>query len=174
VKILVALDRSRMSESVLKPVSRLARPLGAEVQLLTVIRPPTYQTQRPIRVTGAVSPAGTPSGAPLRPGVRSEATPRALKDRARVVAQLEDEGRNYLLWQARAVPGVVLKGVVLFDDDPAAAIIAHARREHVDLIAMATHGRTGLSDSLAGSVCEQVIRAGVAPVLAWRPSPIDA
>jgi nucleotide-binding universal stress UspA family protein len=91
-----------------------------------------------------------------------------------VVAQLEDDGRNYLLGLARAVPGVVLKGVVLFDDDPAAAIIAHARREHVDLIAMATHGRSGLSDSLAGSVCEQVIRAGVAPVLVWRPSPIDA
>jgi len=34
---------------------------------------------------------------------------------------------------------------------------------------MATHGRTGISHLLAGSVCESVIRSGVAPVLVLRP-----
>jgi nucleotide-binding universal stress UspA family protein len=48
-------------------------------------------------------------------------------------------------------------------------IIDRARQEHVDLIAMATHGRTGLMRALAGSVCERVIRSGVAPVVVLRP-----
>ncbi|HET8648273.1 MAG TPA: universal stress protein, partial [Vicinamibacteria bacterium] len=44
-----------------------------------------------------------------------------------------------------------------------------ARRTHPDLIAMATHGHGGARHLLAGSVCERVIRSGVAPVLVVRP-----
>jgi hypothetical protein len=38
------------------------------------------------------------------------------------------------------------------------------------MIAMDTRGRTGLSHLLAGSVCEQVVRGGVAPVMVLRPA----
>lgn len=60
------------------------------------------------------------------------------------------------------------------EEEPAAAI-AHAARDGVDLIAMATHGRGGLSRLLLGSVAEAVIRAAGVPVLlirgqsAWKP-----
>ena len=39
-----------------------------------------------------------------------------------------------------------------------AGIIAHARDKHVDVIVMGTHGRTGISRQLLGSVAEAVVR----------------
>jgi nucleotide-binding universal stress UspA family protein len=45
------------------------------------------------------------------------------------------------------------------------AIVELARREHFDLIVMATHARTGISRALLGSVAEQVLRHAPCPVL---------
>ena len=39
----------------------------------------------------------------------------------------------------------------------------------LDLIAMTTHGRTGLSHALIGSVAEKVVRQAPCPVLTIRP-----
>lgn len=44
-----------------------------------------------------------------------------------------------------------------------------ARRLHCDLIVLATHGRTGLTRVLLGSVAEALIRRAPCPVLAFRP-----
>jgi nucleotide-binding universal stress UspA family protein len=52
--------------------------------------------------------------------------------------------------------------------DAAAAIARHARDGHVDVIVMSTHGRTGLSRAIAGSVADTVIRASGVPVLLLR------
>jgi nucleotide-binding universal stress UspA family protein len=54
-------------------------------------------------------------------------------------------------------------------DDPASAIVAHAISERTDLIAMATHGRSGLKRLLMGSVTERVLRHSPVPLLACRP-----
>jgi nucleotide-binding universal stress UspA family protein len=48
---------------------------------------------------------------------------------------------------------------------PAAAIIEMARRENVELIVMASHGRTGLTRLIMGSVAEEVVRKAECPVL---------
>jgi signal recognition particle GTPase len=40
----------------------------------------------------------------------------------------------------------------------------------VDLVVMATHGRTGIDRYLLGSVTEQVVRSSPAPVLTVRVS----
>lgn len=50
--------------------------------------------------------------------------------------------------------------------DPAAEIARYAREHHVDLIVIGTHGRTGMSRALLGSVAERVIRTAPCPVLA--------
>lgn len=44
-------------------------------------------------------------------------------------------------------------------------ILEAAREEHVDLIVMATHGRTGIPRILLGSVTEEVVREAPCPVL---------
>jgi universal stress protein A len=48
-------------------------------------------------------------------------------------------------------------------------IVETATAEQVDLIVMATHGRTGLSNLVLGSVAERVVRMAPCPVLTIRP-----
>ncbi|HXX95331.1 MAG TPA: universal stress protein, partial [Planctomycetota bacterium] len=52
---------------------------------------------------------------------------------------------------------------------PQEAILRIATQEEVSLIAMATHGRTGFSRLIRGSVAEQVLRSSRVPVYVVRP-----
>jgi nucleotide-binding universal stress UspA family protein len=169
VRILVTVDRSPLSEAVLEPVARLALPLEAEVHLVTVVRPSKVHDTPPTSAIRDLYPVGTPSGSLLGVKTLGEILPHASEDREQAIERCGAEAQAYLQAQSLALNGLVVTTHVLFDDDPAEAIIAFARREHVDLIAMATHGRTGLGHLLAGSVCERVIRGGVAAVMALRP-----
>ena len=54
--------------------------------------------------------------------------------------------------------------------DPAKEIANLARCANVDIVAMATHGQTGLRHLLMGSVAEQVLRDLTIPVLLIRPT----
>jgi nucleotide-binding universal stress UspA family protein len=60
--------------------------------------------------------------------------------------------------------GVPVVTAVLFGD-PANEIVRYAREHDIDLIVVGTHGRTGLSRALLGSVAERVIRTASCPVL---------
>ena len=63
----------------------------------------------------------------------------------------------------------------VWHEEPAAAIAQAGAEYGVDMVAMATHGRSGLSRLVLGSVAEAVIRAVRVPVLlmrgqsAWKP-----
>ena len=57
---------------------------------------------------------------------------------------------------------------LLLDGNPGHVIIEVARDRKVDLIAMATHGRTGLARLTLGSVAERVVRTAGVPVLSLR------
>ena len=52
--------------------------------------------------------------------------------------------------------------------DPAAEIVAVAQAERAELVVMGTHGRTGFSRLLMGSVAESVVRHAPCPVLIYR------
>lgn len=56
----------------------------------------------------------------------------------------------------------------LITGEPSEAIIRLAEAENVDLIVMGTHGRTGLSRFLMGSVAEAVVRGAKCPVLTLK------
>lgn len=58
--------------------------------------------------------------------------------------------------------------------DPVEEIIAVAEQVQPELVAMATHGRSGLTRFVRGSVAEQVIRGCPAPVLVANPRALDA
>ena len=49
--------------------------------------------------------------------------------------------------------------------DPATAIVETAEKEDADMIVLGTHGRTGLTRLLMGSVAEAVVRRANCPVL---------
>ncbi len=53
---------------------------------------------------------------------------------------------------------------------PASAILEEAEANHAKLIALATHGRRGLSRLLLGSVADKLVRGAATPVLVYRPS----
>jgi nucleotide-binding universal stress UspA family protein len=52
--------------------------------------------------------------------------------------------------------------------DPVEAIVAYSKEQLIDLIVIATHGRTGLSHVLLGSVAERIVRTSPCPVLSVR------
>ena len=65
-----------------------------------------------------------------------------------------------------------LRGVhkkVIIGDDPASEIMNYARQERIDVIAIATHGRTGLGRLVMGSVTTKLLDSRVAPLLLVRP-----
>jgi nucleotide-binding universal stress UspA family protein len=55
------------------------------------------------------------------------------------------------------------------EGSPKVEIIRYARTQAIDLIVLATHGRSGLAHILIGSVAESVVRTAPCPVLTVRP-----
>jgi nucleotide-binding universal stress UspA family protein len=90
----------------------------------------------------------------------SPADPHAVAEgkRRTLNRRLTDEDRTALY--ARAILEV--------SDSPAQAISDYALSEAIDLIVMGTHGRTGVSQLLNGSVAERVVRFAPCPVLTVR------
>ena len=56
----------------------------------------------------------------------------------------------------------------LQEGDPVSMILRVATEAHVDLIILGTHGRTGLSRLLRGSLAEQILRRAPCPVVAVK------
>jgi len=79
----------------------------------------------------------------------------------------EAELRKQLL--ALAPVGKTLEPHVVRGDDSAHAIAQTAARLGVDAICIASHGRSGISRALVGSVADKVIRATRKPVMVLRP-----
>lgn len=169
MKILVTLDGSHFSEGILDTVRRTAPPLHADVELMTVGRsrsaretPVSYAVRQPV-------PQATTTGTPLNVPSLSDILPHAAESREQAVERVEGEALQYLHSLQASMGDIPTTVYVAFANDPADAIIARAREQGVDMIAMATHGHTGVRHAVTGSVCEKVIRSGVAPVLVVRP-----
>ena len=52
--------------------------------------------------------------------------------------------------------------------NPSIEIVDYAKKNNIDLIVIASHGRTGLNRFLLGSVAEKVVRLAQCPVLVRR------
>jgi nucleotide-binding universal stress UspA family protein len=66
---------------------------------------------------------------------------------------------------AREVGSGVQVTTAVATGDPAEEIVKYARTNGIDLIVLGTHGRTGWSRALLGSVAERVVRTAGRPVL---------
>jgi nucleotide-binding universal stress UspA family protein len=59
---------------------------------------------------------------------------------------------------------------VVIGKNTAEKIAQYAQKHNIDLIVIASHGRTGIRHALLGSVAEKVIRTVHCPVLVLRPT----
>ncbi len=141
--ILVPLDGSELAEQVLPVVSPIARVLEAEITLFQVTS--SY-------VSGSFSSEWHPL---------SQSTFEMVEQHTR--AYLERTARS-LNEQGIETSTAVWSGPV------AESIVEYAEANHIDLIAMCTHGRTGLARWALGSVADRVLRAAGIPILLVRAS----
>jgi nucleotide-binding universal stress UspA family protein len=64
--------------------------------------------------------------------------------------------------------GIVVRTSAISSSPIAATILDYAASEHIDLIIVGTHGRTGFAYFFMGSVAQQVVRRATCPVLTVR------
>jgi nucleotide-binding universal stress UspA family protein len=84
----------------------------------------------------------------------------------------EEEARRSLEEFARAhVPAETRITLVVKKGEAAEEIRRFAEQEGIDLMVIATHGRTGLRHMLLGSVAERIVRSSGIPVLTVKPHP---
>jgi len=137
-RILLPVDFSPGSQAAVDLALHLARELGASITLLHALQP-------------ASAMAGIVPGAKLDEDTAEER--RTLETRlAEIAADLRAQG-------ATVAEGIVVVG------PPTRTILERARAGGFDLIAMGTHGRTGLPRLLLGSVAEHVVRHAECPVV---------
>lgn len=70
--------------------------------------------------------------------------------------------------------GVMASWEVIYGADTAGAIVDFARRLPASILALSTHGRSGLSRVTVGSVAMKVVRESPCPVLVLRPASLTA
>ena len=137
-RVLVALDGSTAGEAVLRFLMEMAGPLDMTVLLLHVLEPMPAQVTDSTVVFDDVEARRHEAEEYLAP----------------ISAALRSQGVD-TAWAIRR-------------GRPATEILASARESGANLIAMATHGRTGLGRLLFGSVAEAVLRHAPVPVFMIR------
>lgn len=143
-KILVPLDGSALAERAIHHATEIAKGTGAEVILLQVVPIPLA------RVPEA--------------GQKEEET--SIREvAARAKAYLERVA-------ARPIKEGVKTRVAILEGAADGAILGFAHNEEVDILVMSTHGRTGLSKALMGSVAEKVMLTTKRPVMLVKPERI--
>jgi nucleotide-binding universal stress UspA family protein len=162
--VLVTLDGSTLSEAILPVVADRFAGTDAVVTLLSVGEIPQATAEEP---TGSVQPYVF-LGAP-RPAVQLE-TRRYAETKEQALGRRADQLMVYLEQKAETLRerGIEVRTVVEFGD-PSQVISELAARPEVDLVAMATHGHTGLAALIFGSVTGRVLFSGVRPMLLVRP-----
>jgi nucleotide-binding universal stress UspA family protein len=144
-KILVPLDGSELAECVLPHVESIAK--GGGVQNVVFLR-----VVEPFHMHGGF----------YDPAFSTE-------DIKRIDSEDIADAENYLkkLVNQTRYGGVNVQSKVI-TGKTADAIVEYATKNKVDLIIMATHGRSGVSRWVWGSVADRVLRSACVPVLMVR------
>jgi nucleotide-binding universal stress UspA family protein len=139
-RVVVPLDGSPLAESIIPFLLQIAGPLDVEVVLLRVLQP-------------------------IPPEVIEGSRYVVVED----VEKRAADAREYLApLAARLTAAGVRARIEVRRGEPVTEILAGAREAGADLIAMTTHGRSGLGRLLFGSVAEAVLRQTEVPVFLMR------
>ena len=147
-RILCPVDLSECSRLALRRADELAKALDAKLDVLHVWTAPVFMA--PDVMVGA-----TPHGQTL--------AQHAQQQTEKSMASFVGHARN---------AGIRIESVRILEGDPAHVIVHEAEQGNYDLIAIGTHGRTGLSHLLLGSIAEKVVRRASRPVLTVRELPL--
>lgn len=141
--VLVAIDFSEPSETVIEYGRAFARTFGAKLHVAHIVENLFMRT-----AAGEFGIAET------------SAFMRDMEEAGRRELQrlIRDDDRRELQAQA----------VLLTSSSAAIGIVDYAREAQIDLIVIGTHGRGGVSRLLMGSVAERVVRMAPCPVLTVR------
>lgn len=144
-RVLVTLDGSPLAERALPPAAVLAKKMNLEVVLLRV-------------------------HTLLHAGYVADDYPPNLEQ---LTGQIREEARSYLEEKVRQLQaeGLARVSTLLLEGNAAGEIVDIARRTQENLVAMCTHGRSGIGRWMLGSVTERVVRHSGDPVLVVRASP---
>lgn len=167
MKILATFDGSDFAESIMPQLETMARLPDVEFLFLAIADAPRGLARRGSgsRPKAIADEVGMPQPIVV-PGVERKWT----EDKGQAIDRLRGELEDYLHQVAGRLPKATKISVrAEVASDVAVAIREVAEREGVDVIVMATHGRSGLSHAIFGSVTEEVVRSGVAPVLIVHP-----
>lgn len=145
-RVVVPLDGSQVAEGILPFILGIAGPLDLDVVLLRVVQP-------------------------IPPTVIEGATHVVVDD---IEARMA-EAKEYSDGAARELEAKGIRvRVEVRRGDPASEIVAAATQTGADLIAMSTHGRSGLGRLVFGSVAQAVLRQAEIPVLLIRETEAKA
>ena len=151
-RLIVPLDGSELAELVLPHVAHLASGLGLPVTLLQ-ITPPEEEYYR----YAAMGPGLAPAPMPSAPSIAE-----LVQEAAREGSAYLDEVKSRLIGEGvQSVDTEVTLGT------PADVIVDRVS-DNGGLVAMTTHGRSGVGRMMLGSVAERVIRQSGCPVLVVR------
>ncbi|MFC1865583.1 universal stress protein [Chloroflexota bacterium] len=148
-KVLIPLDGTKLNESVIPLIQAFISQFGdkrSEIILLSVYEPSSIQSSHSVVTSEAVQAAGVDSFK------RRREVNQYLSELA---GQVRNDGFNI--------------STKLITGNPTEKIIEQARKNGVSLIAMATHGRSGITKMVYGGVAEAVIRSSRIPILVIRP-----
>lgn len=139
--ILIPLDGSQLAESALEEAKRITAP-GAQITLVTIIQ----SLNTPI--------------------YGYELTSALASSYETALEEAVGHARGYLSDMATVLrrQGYEVRTLAEFGDDPATIIAEKAHSLQVDAIVMSTHGRSGLSRLLLGSVAGKLLSLATCPV----------
>ncbi len=164
-RILIPLDGSDFSRQILPHVREFFGPVDNELVLLRVAPHPSGNIGLPPR---PYSPdVGVPTFESERDLVLATHPVFASQELDTVRAAILDE------LQVEALPlenaGYTISTYARFGE-PAHEIVAFVETENIHLVAVTTHGRSGLGRLIFGSVAEWVVRHASVPVMVLRPT----
>ncbi|HET8839829.1 MAG TPA: universal stress protein [Ktedonobacteraceae bacterium] len=157
LQVLVALDGSEFSEEVLRPLCQLLLlfPTNGphKLHLLQVVTlPPTFGNYR--------------SGAYVTDVLQQDERKRALQ-------YLQDVAHKISDWVGEKTTIAVTTQAVI-SPDVASVALEQAKETQCDLIALATHGRSGIKRALLGSVTEHIFGTTLLPLFVVCPPAMQA
>ena len=148
-RILVCLDGSELAEQILPYATEQALRFNSKLILLQVVNMPS--SVYTASVAGELPQTGDIIAKQIQ---TQEVEARAYLDR--VTKSLLKKGMN-------------VEYVVLGPLQPGKAIVKYAQDNAIDLICIATHGRSGLGRVVFGSVADLVLRESGLPILVIKP-----